>query len=207
MGRQPSMPAGRSRALPAIGDLVVSSTPGGTFPKSAHLLKRADFRRVYEQGRRHVSGNMTFFYFCHAPGRQDDGARPSDATRSGQVTAPAAPVRIGFTVPRALGGSVERNRIRRRTREAVRHNYALLAGLDATMDVVVNPRKSVLKAEFAKLSQEVAAAFAVLRRGSGQLAQQSGQTPLSQQAQGRRLPGSPAGSGRRQSGVQARGKA
>ena len=188
---------------------VVSSAPGGTFPKSAHLLKRSDFRRVYEQGRRHVSRNMTIFYLCHAPGQRDDGARPLDASRSGQVKAPAAPVRIGFTVSRALGGAVERNRIRRRTREAVRHNYTLLAGLDGTMDVVINPRKSVLKAEFAKLSQEVAAAFAAVQRGSGQVAQQSGQAPLSQQTQNRRLPGAPAGSGHRQSRVQAkaRGKA
>ena len=186
---------------------VVSSTPGGAFPKSAHLLKRSDFRRVYEQGRRHVSGNMTFFYLRFAPGRRDDGVRPADASRSAPLAAPATRARIGFTVPRALGGAVERNRIRRRMREAVRHNYTLLADLDGTMDMVVNPRKSVLKAEFAKLSQEVAAAFAVVQRGSGHVAQQSGQAPG--QEQNRRVPGTSAGSGPRQSRVQAkaRGKA
>ena len=70
--------------------------------------------------------------------------------------------RIGFTVSRALGGAVERNRIRRRTREAVRQHYSLLAG--EAVDVVINPRKSVLKADFAVLSQEVARAFAVVRQ-------------------------------------------
>jgi ribonuclease P protein component len=148
----------------------VSSTPGGSFPKSAHLLKHADFRRVYEQGKRHFSGNMTFFYLAGPP-------------------AATSVVRIGFTVPRALGGAVERNRIRRRTREAVRHNYqALLAEPGAAMDVVINPRKSVLKADFAKLSREVAGAFAVLRRSAahgGAVGAGSGQGDARAEARGR----------------------
>jgi len=178
---------------------VVSSTPGSAFPKSAHLLKRSDFRRVYEQGRRHFSGNMTFFYLRHAPGRLDHGVEPRETA----VSKPAASVRIGFTVPRALGGAVERNRIRRRLREAVRHNYALMADLNGTIDVVVNPRKSVLKAEFTKLSQEVAAAFAVVQRSAGRGAQQP------EEAQPRRSQEAPGGSGRSLPGVRAkaRGKA
>ncbi len=68
--------------------------------------------------------------------------------------------RIGFTVPRALGNAVKRNRIRRRTREAVRHHYSLLAG--GAVDVVINPRKSVLKADFRVLSEEIARAFTII---------------------------------------------
>jgi ribonuclease P protein component len=68
--------------------------------------------------------------------------------------------RIGFTVPRALGDAVKRNRIRRRTREAVRQHYIRLAG--EAVDVVINPRKSVLGADFTLLSQEIARAFAVI---------------------------------------------
>jgi ribonuclease P protein component len=109
---------------------------------------------------------MTFFYLAGV-----EGPRPSARTAvalDGMKAPARAAVRIGFTVPRALGGAVERNRIRRRTREAVRHNYyALLAELSGAMDVVINPRKSVLKADFNKLSEEVAGAFAVLRRGAG----------------------------------------
>ena len=70
--------------------------------------------------------------------------------------------RIGFTVSRALGDAVKRNRIRRRTREAVRQHYSLLAG--EAVDVVINPRKSVLRADFAVLSEEVARALAVVRQ-------------------------------------------
>ena len=134
----------------------MSDTPKGIFPKSAHLLKHADFRRVYENGKRHFSGNMTVFYLHRA-------ALAPENTSTAAVELPVAEVmgaRIGFTVSSALGGAVERNRIRRRTREAVRQHYSLLAG--RIVDVVINPKKSVLKADFAGLSQEVARAFTVI---------------------------------------------
>lgn len=64
--------------------------------------------------------------------------------------------RVGLTVGRGLGGAVERNRIRRRVRDAVRQQ---MGGLDAPVDIVVNPRKSALTAEFAELLGEIARAF------------------------------------------------
>jgi ribonuclease P protein component len=69
--------------------------------------------------------------------------------------------RIGFTVSRALGGAVQRNRIRRRMREAVR---AQLNRLTAPVDVVINPKRVVLEAEFVQLTSEVARAFDVVQR-------------------------------------------
>ncbi|PYX73212.1 MAG: hypothetical protein DMG72_13440, partial [Acidobacteria bacterium] len=57
---------------------------GGRFPRSARLLRHADFERVYK-GRRHFSPYMTVFYL-----RRDQGEGP----------------RVGFTVGRALGGAV-----------------------------------------------------------------------------------------------------
>ena len=119
----------------------MNASPSQSFPKSARLLKRADFVRVYEHGRRHFGPNMTFFYLDHA-----EGTRP----------------RVGFTVSRALGGAVERNRIRRRVREAVRMS---LARLHRAADVVINPKRSAMKAEFEVLVSEVAKGFAVIERG------------------------------------------
>jgi len=55
-----------------------------------------------------------------------------------------------------LGGSVERNRIRRRMREAVRLSPQACEG---PVDVVFNPRKSVLTLPFAELKDEVARAL------------------------------------------------
>ncbi len=57
---------------------------------------------------------------------------------------------------------MERNRIRRRTREAVRMHLATLQ--DKAVDVVLHPKKSVLKLDFAALSDEVARALAVIRQ-------------------------------------------
>lgn len=64
--------------------------------------------------------------------------------------------RVGFTVPRALGCAVARNRIRRRMREAVRLRLALLP---AGWQVVFNPRRGVLAAGFDVLGREVERVF------------------------------------------------
>lgn len=77
-----------------------------------------------------------------------------------QNTGPGKGPRIGFTVSRALGGAVHRNRIRRRMREAVRAN---LSALTASVDVVINPKKSAETVEFALLRGEVGRAFAVVQ--------------------------------------------
>ena len=72
--------------------------------------------------------------------------------------------RVGFTVGKVLGGAVERNRIKRRLREAVRLQWP---GVCIPADVVVNPKKTVLKIEFADLENEIASAFAVIQKSLG----------------------------------------
>jgi ribonuclease P protein component len=68
-------------------------------------------------------------------------------------------------VPRAIGGSVERNRIRRRLREAVRFHLSELPSQNG-LDVVFNPKRTVLQAEFETLSKEVERAFEVIRKNT-----------------------------------------
>ena len=111
------------------------------FPKSHRLLKHADFDRVYKQGRRQFAQHMTVFYL----------ARASDA----------GGLRVGFTVSKVLGGAVQRNRMKRRLREAVRLN-GVLRNLAA--DIVINPKRSLLTAEFSELQNEVAKAFEVIEK-------------------------------------------
>ena len=110
------------------------------FPRSLRLLRHADFERVYQQGRRHFLPHMTVFYLARELG---------------------GGLRIGFTVGRVVGGAVERNQIKRRLREAVRLQRR--AGI-GPVDVVINPKKSVLKVDFPHLMAEVAQAFEVIRQ-------------------------------------------
>ena len=146
---------------------AVSGTPTGKFPKTAHLLKRADFQRVYKQGRRHFSGNMTVFYLRSSDPGAPQGSVAEKRGPEAVVQATVAPscVRVGFTVPRAVGGSVERNRIRRRLREAVRFHLPELPS-QSGLDVVFNPKRTVLEAEFETISKEVERAFEVIRKNT-----------------------------------------
>jgi ribonuclease P protein component len=119
---------------------LLSATDRGRFPRTARLLRHADFERVYKQGKRHFAGHLTMFYL-----RREKPGGP----------------RIGFTVGRALGGAVDRNRMKRRLREAVRMHYP---GSDIAVDVVINPKKSLLKAEFSELLKQIERAFDVIRK-------------------------------------------
>ena len=111
---------------------------GMKFPRSVRLLRHADFERVYQHGRRHFSAHMTVFYM-----RRDSGEGP----------------RIGFTVSRALGGAVDRNCMKRRLREAVR---LLIPKPFVAVDVVINPKRSLLTADFEGILEEVTHAFRVI---------------------------------------------
>jgi ribonuclease P protein component len=136
----------------ALGERPDSAMPpkrAARFPRTARLLRHADFERVYKQGRRHFSASMTVFYW---PRPQADIAQPE---------ARAAGLRVGFTVSRALGGAVQRNRMKRRLREAVRMSRPA-AGIAA--DVVINPKKSLLAIDFSAVLSEVSRAFAVIEQ-------------------------------------------
>jgi ribonuclease P protein component len=112
--------------------------------RGARLSKHADYQRVYQQSRKHFSASMTYFFYL----------RSTDT-----VVATGGP-RVGLTAGRVLGKAVERNRIKRRMREAVRLN---LGQLQADVDVVLHPRKSVLGMELPRLSSEVGRVFAAIR--------------------------------------------
>jgi len=123
------------------------------FPKSARLLKHADFERVYQQGRRHFSPSMTVFFL-----EREMAGGP----------------RIGLTVGKVLGGAVTRNRIKRRMREAIRRH---LLPLTANVDVVINPKKSASALETAKLEAEIERAFAAVQQGKGVAASETPRRP------------------------------
>ena len=95
-------------------------------------MRSADFRTVYDNGIR--LSNPLFAAFCLArTGAEDRGT-----------------ARLGLTVPRAIGGAVVRNRIKRRLREAFRRQRARIG---AQWDIVVNPRRAALTAPFAEIER------------------------------------------------------
>jgi len=99
-------------------------------PRDCRLLRRAEYDAVYREGRRRSSREFTVFL------------RPNGLERS----------RFGWSVKKALGSAVRRNRIRRRLREIVRlHREEILTG----WDVVIHPRSTAATAEFAAVAAEL----------------------------------------------------
>jgi ribonuclease P protein component len=97
---------------------------------------------VYKAGRKQFGKQMAYFF----------ALRDAGAAQRSETAGP----RIGLTVPKALGGAVTRNRIKRRLREAVREALPLLS---APVDVVLHPKRSVLETEFALIEREVQTIF------------------------------------------------
>ena len=67
------------------------------------------------------------------------------------------PARAGFVVPKAVGGAVERNRVRRRLRHLVAPR---LAALPAGSRVVVRALPGAADREYLELAADLDAAFA-----------------------------------------------
>jgi ribonuclease P protein component len=103
-------------------------------PKGARLLRTADYRKVYAKGRR----------------------RNLDWLLAIALATGSEPSRVGYTLPGAFGTAVERNRTKRRLREAVRRNWA---DLGAGWDIVLQPRRAALSLAFADLEATVRALF------------------------------------------------
>jgi ribonuclease P protein component len=111
----------------------ISVADGGfAFPKGSRILRSSDFRKVYDEGFRFSCQH--FAAFCLACDGQADGAK------------------AGFTVSKAMGKAVVRNRMKRRMREAVRLH---LGSLDSKWRVVFNPRKPVLDATREAIERDV----------------------------------------------------
>jgi ribonuclease P protein component len=118
------------------------------------LRKHADYQRVYKASRKQFAKQMTYF-FTLRPQLGPDGTPLRNAD--------AASPRVGLTVGKVMGKAVDRNRIKRRMREAVRKN---LSALSTPVDIILHPRRSVIDLEFATLDREVANLFRTLQNAA-----------------------------------------
>jgi len=118
----------KSPAMPAEPDKRQSMA-------GARLRKHADYQRAYAASRKKQSTSMSWFL---AP-------QPLEV-------AGAAGSRIGLTAGKVLGKAHERNRIKRRMREALRRHLEIVP---EGFDLILHPRRTVLTMEFAKLEAEI----------------------------------------------------
>ena len=123
---------------------------------TCRLRKHADYQRVYSASRKQFGKQMSYFFVLRARLGPDGGPVRTDNAD------PDSP-RIGLTVPKAIGKAVDRNRIKRRMRAAVRTQLSLL---QLPVDVVLHPRRSVIDLDMPGLEREVASVFRAIQRAS-----------------------------------------
>ena len=132
------------------------------------LKKRADFLRA-RSGRHCVTPGL-ILQASRATHRQETDRRGRDltgrATRYGRTLADKDEfARFGFTATKKLGNAVDRNRIKRRLREAVRQIAPQRARKD--YEYVLIGRKSTLKRPFSSLLKDLTIAFGKVHSNSG----------------------------------------
>lgn len=104
------------------------------FPKEFRLLRRAQFKRVYDEGQRRSASLCTIFFLSNG----------------------LAYTRLGITAPVRLGNAVFRNHLKRRLREVFRlHRESIPGG----WDIVLNPRSPVATVAFTTLEREILRLF------------------------------------------------
>jgi ribonuclease P protein component len=115
----------------------VNSSPAvsETFSRDDRLRQRREFEECYASGAR-VSGRHLLVFVLPAAGS-------------------VARTRLGISVPKRVGGSVVRNRVRRRLREIFRRTRG--ATISAPASLVVNARPSAATATFPDLAEDFAA--------------------------------------------------
>ena len=128
------------------------------------LLKRVEYEAVYGAGQRRSSPQFSVFFRAQIPLPKETVGRetPRGDSSTGAVAA-GRTSRFGISVKKALGGAVVRNRIKRRVREIVRRNRT---EIPTGWDIVIHPKSSVARADFAPLEAELVRLLRGIRASS-----------------------------------------
>lgn len=94
--------------------------------------------------------------------------KPAFVLQVGRRAGEPGVVGVGLTVTKKLGGAVQRNRIRRRLRAALREAAGALRS--GGLDLVIVARPAALTCPFTELVQQLEEAFASRQLGPGRAA-------------------------------------
>jgi ribonuclease P protein component len=100
-----------------------------SFPKSNRILRRSEFRHVYEKGRKFRASFFNAFVMENGSGEP----------------------RLGITTTRKMGNAVTRNRARRLLREVFRKNKRFVPN---GIDIVVNAKESIIEVAYREIESD-----------------------------------------------------
>jgi ribonuclease P protein component len=109
------------------------------FPKHFRLRKAASYKRVYDSGSKKAGPLLQLLYYPNGLGQ----------------------ARFGISVGRRFGKAVERNRVKRWIREALRKNKI---SIHAGLDIVVHPKVRVLTGDSRTIDRELQSLLTSLNR-------------------------------------------
>jgi ribonuclease P protein component len=116
----------------------------------ARLRRHSDYQRAYAASRKRQSASMSWFLAPHPNEQKSLTGNPGAPQPI--VAEPLTGPRVGLTAGKVLGKAHERNRIKRRMREALRRHLDLLP---SGCDLILHPRRTVLTVDFRKLEAEI----------------------------------------------------